>query len=164
MIERTVENGLDLMLRERRGDWRNAALEAEARAWARLLAPLALAMPGIAPPAELWGRIGRAVDQADSDLSETIEERLEDGAWREIAPKIEVKQLWDDKTFLVRCAPGGVYPGTPDLSFEHCLIIQGDLLVGEQTYRAGDYHGVPPETAQGAFSSRAGLLMLVRYQ
>jgi len=164
VIEHKVKDGLDLVLREERGDWRNSALEAEAGAWARLLAPLALAMPGIAPPADLWGRIDRAVDQADADLPQTVEERLEDGAWREIAPKIEVKQLWDDKTFLVRCAPGGVYPGTPHLLFEHCLIIQGDMLVGEQTYQVGDYHGVPAHTAHGAFSSRTGLLMLVRYQ
>ena len=164
MIERKLNNGLDLMLHERRGDWRDRALEGEAGAWARLLAPLALAMPGMAPPAGLWGRIERAVDQVDSDLAETVEERLEDGAWREIAPKIEVKPLWDDKTFLVRCAPGGVHPGTPDLLFDHCLIIQGDMQVGAQTYQAGDYHGVPPEAAQGAFSSRTGLLMLVRYQ
>ena len=164
MIERKGMDGLDLVLRGQRGDWRNSALEAEAGAWAQMLAPLALAMPGIAPPNALWGRIGSAVDQADADLPQTVEERLEDGAWREIAPKIEVKQLWDDKTFLVRCAPGGIYPGTPHLLFEHCVIIQGDMLVGEQTYQVGDYHGVPAETAHGAFSSRTGLLMLVRYQ
>jgi ChrR-like protein with cupin domain len=164
MAELKVKNGLELALHGQRGDWRDSRLEAEADSWSRLLAPLAMAIPGIAPPVTLWARIGRAVDQAEADLPQTVEERLEEGGWREIAPKIEVKQLWDDKTFLVRCGPGGVYPGTPHRLFEHCLIIQGDMLVGGQTYQVGDYHGVPAETAHGAFSSRTGLLMLVRYQ
>ena len=43
MAERQVKDGLDLALRGRREDWRNAALETEAGAWARLLAPLARA-------------------------------------------------------------------------------------------------------------------------
>jgi hypothetical protein len=164
MAEHKLMDGLDLALRDRRGDWRNSTLEAEAEGWARLLAPLAMAMPEIAPPDGLLARIEGAIGQAEADLPQTVEERLEDGKWREIAPKIEVKQLWDDKTFLVRCAPGGIYPGTPHLLFEHCLIIQGDMLVGEQTYQVGDYHGVPAHTAHGAFTSRTGLLMLVRYQ
>jgi hypothetical protein len=164
MAELKVMDGLELALRGQRGDWRNSAIEAEAEEWTRLLAPLAMAMPPAAPPDGLFARIDRGVDQAEADLPQTVEERLEDGQWREIAPRIEVKQLWDDKTFLVRCAPGGVYPGTPHLLFEHCLIIQGDMLVGEQTYQVGDYHGVPAHTLHGAFTSRTGLLMLVRYQ
>jgi hypothetical protein len=164
MTELYPKDGLELALNERRADWRDSALEAEAGMWSRLLAPLAMAVPGIAPPAALWTKIGGAVDQAEADLPQTVEERLEEGGWREIAPRIEVKPLWDDKTFLVRCGAGGVYPGTPHRLFEHCLIIQGDMLVGGQTYQMGDYHGVPAETVHGAFSSRTGLLMLVRYQ
>ena len=164
MTELAPKDGLELALRGGPSAWRNRRAEAEAEQWARLLAPLAMASPGIGPPDTLWTRIGRAVDRAEADLPQTVEERLEGGSWREIAPKIEIKQLWDDKTFLVRCGPGGVYPGTPHRLFEHCLIIQGDMLVGEQTYQVGDYHGVPAETAHGAFSSRTGLLMLVRYQ
>jgi hypothetical protein len=164
MTERYRKDALELALREQRDDWRDAGIEAEADSWGRLFAPLAMAMPAIDPPDALWARISLAVDRAEADLSQTVEERLEEGDWREIAPKVEVKQLWDDKTFLVRCGPGGVYPGAPHLPFEHILIIQGDMRVGEQSYRAGDYHGVPAETAHDGFTSRAGLLMLVRYQ
>ena len=164
MAELKPKDGLDLALREQRSDFRTSKAAAEAEQWARLLAPIAMAMPEAEPPADLWANIDRAIDQAEADLPQTVEERLEEGEWREIAPKIEVKPLWDDKTFLVRCAPGGVYPGTPHRLFEHCVIIQGDMLVGEQTYQAGDYHGVPAGTPHGAFSSRTGLLMLVRYQ
>ena len=164
MRERFDKDGLELALNDRRAEWRDSRGEAEAEPWRRLLAPLAMAMPSVALPGTLWTRIESAVDQADADLPQTVEERLEDGEWREIAPRIEIKRLWDDKTFLVRCGPGGVFPGTPHRRFEHCVIIQGDMLVGGQTYQAGDYHGVPPETAHGAFSSRTGLLMLVRYQ
>ena len=164
MAELKPKDGLELALSEQRSDFRDSKAAAEAEQWARLLAPIAMAMPAPDPARGLWTRIESAIDQAEADLPQTVEERLEEGEWREVAPKIEIKRLWDDKTFLVRCAPGGTYPGTPHRQFEHCLIIQGDMLVGEQTYQAGDYHGVPPETPHGAFSSRTGLLMLVRYQ
>src|SRR5687767_1638400 len=105
MTERIARDGLELALRAQRSDWRDSKLEAQAESWAGLLAPLALAMPAIAPPPTLGARIARAVDQAEADLSQTFEQRLEEGSWREVGPGIEVKQLWDDKTFLIRCEP-----------------------------------------------------------
>ena len=48
--------------------------------------------------------------------------------------------------------------------FEHCVILEGDMIVSGETYRSGDYHGVPPEVAHKEITSRTGLLMLVRYQ
>jgi ChrR Cupin-like domain len=164
MTELAPKDGLELALRGGRSGWRDRRAKAEAEQWARLLAPLAMAMPGVAPPAALAGKIDTAVDRAQSDLSQTIEERLEDGRWREIAPKVAVKPLWDERTFLVRCGPGGVWPAMPDRRFEHIVILQGDLMVGEQSYGPGDYYSLPAGTAQGVFSSRAGLMMLVRYR
>lgn len=164
MAERAPGDGLELALRGQRSGWRNARVAAEAEQWARLLAPLALAMPGVAPPLGLGTRIGLAVDQAESDLGQTVEERLEEGCWREIASGVEIKPLWDDKTFLIRCGPGGIYPGTLPRRVEHCVILQGDMLAGGESYEAGDYQRLSPDRAQGAFTSRTGLLMLIRYR
>ena len=132
------------------------------RRWERRWAPSKAG--SAAPPTALAGRIDTAIDRAQSDLSQTFEERLEDGSWREIAPKVEVKPLWDERTFLVRCGPGGVIPATPDRRFEHIVILQGDLLVDERSYGPGDYYSLPGGTAQSVFSSRGGLMMLVRYR
>ena len=164
MAERVPGNGLELALRAQRSDWRDSKLAAQAESWAGLLAPLALAMPAIAPPPRLGDRIARAVDQAEADLSQTFEERLEEGSWREIGPGIEVKPLWDDKTFLIRCAPGAVYPGTPDRLFEHCVILHGDMRVDDEILEAGDYRRTDGETTRGAFTSRTGLLLLARFR
>ncbi len=154
--------GLELALHGRRSDWRGAKAQAEAERWGGLLAPLALAMPAIAPPAGLDARIGGAVDRAGTDLDETVEERLEEGSWREIAPGVEVKPLWDDRTFLVRCGPGGVFVETRPI--EDIVILHGEIAAGGEGLEAGDYRRTPAGSAEGAITSRTGVLMLVRYR
>ena len=164
MTERMARDGLELALRAQRSDWRDSKLAAQAESWAGLLAPLALAMPAIVPPATLETKIARAIDQAANDLSRTVEERLEEGGWQEVGPQVEIKPLWDDKTFLIRCGPGAVYPGMPGRRFEHGVVLQGDMTVGDQVLEAGDYFRGTAETAAAAFRSRTGLLLLVRFQ
>jgi anti-sigma factor ChrR (cupin superfamily) len=128
------------------------------------LAPVALAMPGRAPPAALWERIEAAVEaEADAALPGIVDLRREDG-WRQYTRDVQIKRLWDANTFLLRCAPGGVLPAHKHPRFEHCIVIEGDMIVGGETYRSGDYHGVPAHIAHSEITSRTGLLMLVRYQ
>ena len=160
MREAQAGAGLELALGGRRSGWRGAKAQAEAERWEHLLAPLAFAMPAMAPPAGLDARIGGAVERADADLVETVEERLEEGSWRETAPGVEVKPLWDARTFLVRCAPGGVFAATRPI--EDIVILQGDIAAGREGLKAGDYLQARAGTAGGAVTSRGGVLMLVR--
>jgi mannose-6-phosphate isomerase-like protein (cupin superfamily) len=127
------------------------------------LAPVAMAFPQ--PPArpELWQRIEAAVDAAQSSGPPAIVVRREEG-WRQYTRDVQIKRLWDANTYLLRCAPGGVLPAHKHPRFEHCVILEGDMIVSGETYRSGDYHGVPPHVAHQEISSRTGLLMLVRYQ
>ena len=126
-----------------------------------MLAPLALAFPERQLPADLWGRIEAAVDAAER--SAFVNLRREDG-WRRYSRDVQIKRLWDENTFLLRCAPGGVLPAHKHPHFEHCVVIEGDMIVDGETYLAGDYHGVPAHIAHNEITSRTGLLMLVRYQ
>ena len=125
------------------------------------LAPLAMAFPERRPSQDLWQRIEAAVD-ADTP-SAVVNLRRDDG-WRQYTRDVQIKRLWDDNTFLLRCAPGGVLPAHKHPRFEHCVIIEGDMIVDGETYRSGDYHGVPAHIAHNEITSRTGLLMLVRYQ
>ena len=125
------------------------------------LAPVALAMPGRRPPARLWRRIEAAIDSEGP--AEIVNVRREEG-WRQLTRDVQIKRLWDDSTFLLRCAPGGVLRAHKHPRFEHSVIIEGDMIVDGETYRSGDYHGVPAHIGHSDITSRTGLLMLVRYQ
>ena len=128
-----------------------------------LLAPVALALPEAAPGEALWQRIEAAIESEHRPSSGRKVIRREQG-WRQYSPDVQIKRLWDRNTFLLRCDPGGVLPPHEHRSFEHCIVIEGDMIVGGETYRAGDYHGIPANVAHGEIRSRTGLLMLVRYQ
>jgi anti-sigma factor ChrR (cupin superfamily) len=130
------------------------------------LAPVALAFPERRPGPDLWRRIEAAIDSAEPAPSAEAAIRVvrrEDG-WRRYTRDVQIKKLWDDNTFLLRCAPGGILPAHEHKAFEHCVVLEGDMIVAGETYSAGDYHGVPAHVAHQDISSRTGLLMLVRYQ
>lgn len=131
-----------------------------AREFEEALAPFDLALPGREPSPDLWQRIEAAVDLADAGVTDI---RREEG-WRQYTRDVQIKRLWDANTFLLRCAPGGVLPAHKHPRFEHCIVLEGDMVVGGKTYRSGDYHGVPAHVAHSEITSRTGLLMLVRYQ
>jgi anti-sigma factor ChrR (cupin superfamily) len=126
------------------------------------LAPIALAFPQAAAPPGLWRRIEAAID-ADAASSPAKVIRREEG-WRRYTRDVQIKRLWDENTFLLRCAAGGVLPAHDHPRFEHCIILEGDMIVGGETYRSGDYHGMPAHVAHSEITTRTGLLMLVRYQ
>ncbi len=125
------------------------------------LASIAVAFPEGQPPANLWRRIEAAIDA--HSVGEIVNIRREDG-WRQYTRDVQIKRLWDDNTFLLRCAPGGVLPGHKHPRFEHCVVIEGDMVVDGETYLSGDYQGVPAHITHNDITSRTGLLMLVRYQ
>ena len=126
-----------------------------------VLAPIALAFPERRPSPDLWRRIEAAIDA--TERSAFVNLRREDG-WRRYSRDVQIKRLWDENTFLLRCAPGGVLPAHKHPRFEHCVVIEGDMIVDGETYLAGDYHGVPAHISHNEITSRTGLLMLVRYQ
>lgn len=127
------------------------------------LAPVAIAFPQRPAGPDLWRRIEAAVDAVQSCGPPAIVVRREEG-WRQYTRDVQIKKLWDDHTYLLRCAPGGVLPAHKHPRFEHCVILEGDMIVSGETYRSGDYHGVPAHVAHKEISSRTGLLMLVRYE
>ena len=138
--------------------------ELEAEGLEEMLAPLALALPEAGPRPDMWKRIEAAVDAADTVPVQQAEVVRREEGWRQYTRDVQIKPLWDENTFLLRCAPGGVLPPHEHPRFEHCVVLEGDMIVGGETYRSGDYHGVPAHIAHQEIRSKTGLLMLVRYQ
>ena len=141
---------------------RASASGSELAALEEMLAPLALALPTPAGPTGLWRRIEAAIDAAETGKPGKVLRR--DEGWRQYTRDVQIKRLWDDRTFLLRCAPGGVLPPHKHPAFEHCIVLEGDMMVSGEIYRSGDYHGVPAHVGHKQITSRTGLLMLVRYE
>lgn len=124
------------------------------------LAPLSLAAGEIKPPKGMWKRIITAIDHEAAALDGRIMVALSDGDWQPVAPGIDSKPMWNDRTVLLRCAPGAILPDHVHEDEEHLLVLSGDLVIGGRTFRAGDYIGSPRGVDRFAHSTRSGCLIL----
>jgi len=122
----------------------------------QVLADLDLTLPAGDPPARLWTRIARDLEGVDGP-------RLEDGPWREFAPGVDYKRLWDRNTILMRCKPGAWVPEHEHRTYEHTLVVSGDLTIADQTYGPGDYLGTPAGGTHPRWTTKAGCVVLVQY-
>lgn len=115
-------------------------------------------------------RLMQRIDEEKSfDNDGYITIRPDDGAWSEITPKIEKKILHIDpqsntESFLLRIQPGAEYPSHIHLRDEHCLMLEGEIEIGniEGSLKAGDYHFAPRGSRHGTVTSVAGALLLIQ--
>ncbi|MGZ5986946.1 MAG: cupin domain-containing protein [Caulobacteraceae bacterium] len=130
----------------------------------RAMASLDMAVPAVTPPASLWARIEARLAAAETiGVPAVAMERLEEGRWRRLAPGVRMKKLWGERTLLIECEPGAVVPAHRHRSFEHSLILSGDVTSDEGDYSAGDYQGMPAGSQHGAWSTRTGCRVLIQY-
>ncbi len=140
----------------------DAWIEPTSEEWA--MASLDVAMPPVTPPASLWARIEQRLAAAELiSVAGLALERFEEGRWRKLAPGVRMKKLWGERTLLIECEPGAVVPAHRHRTFEHSLILSGDVTSDEGDYSAGDYHGMPAGSQHGAWSTRTGCRVLIQY-
>ncbi len=134
----------------------------------------ALLMPHLTPSAadgigekrlhaRIWQRIEHAL-QAERSVFVTV--RKEDGEWISLFPMVEIKSLCTAGTgasFLLRLQPGACLPSHVHQAAEECLMLEGDLDLGNGVVlRAGDYHMAPDGLAHGVALSRTGAVIFLR--
>jgi anti-sigma factor ChrR (cupin superfamily) len=123
-----------------------------------------MAAPAVTPPADLWARIERRLAAAElATVATPAVERVEEGRWRDLAPGVRIKPLWGGRTVLIACEPGAVVPAHRHRTFEHSLILSGDVTGDDGEYSAGDYQAMPAGSRHGAWSTRTGCRVLVQY-
>jgi len=89
------------------------------------------------------------------------------GEWRSVGlPGIEVKRLAADPerrtaTMLVRMAPGSKYPAHRHGGVEECLVLSGDLVVGDRPMRAGDYQLAEKGSVHPVQTTRGGCMLYI---
>lgn len=92
--------------------------------------------------------------------------RAEEGVWEPFAPLIERKALYADgrgQAFMLRMQPGASLPAHPHEVDEECLVLQGQVSIGDIELSDGDYHLAPAGLLHGTLTTRTGALMFVRY-
>jgi anti-sigma factor ChrR (cupin superfamily) len=67
----------------------------------------------------------------------------------------------DRMTCLVRMAAGTAYPRHIHAGPEECLVLEGELRVGDEMLRAGDYQRAAPGSHHPVQSTDRGCLLLI---
>lgn len=93
--------------------------------------------------------------------------RADEGVWTPLLPGIQVKMLREDagaRSYLLRMAAGARLPGHGHLQEEECMVLEGDIWLGETHARAGDYHLARVGVPHGELRSEGGCLLYLRGQ
>ena len=110
----------------------------------------------------------RIMSQIDPPLPEgLITYRAQEMRWRPAFPGVDIKILRRDiennnQTALWRLAPGAVIPGHPHNIEEECLVLDGEIAIGEHIAKQGDMHIAKPGFVHPDLVSEHGALLLVR--
>jgi anti-sigma factor ChrR (cupin superfamily) len=100
-------------------------------------------------------------------LLDTVTIRENEGEWVAVKSKITVKPLSLDRvagtrSFLMRLQAGAQWPAHEHSVDEECLVLQGNITIGDLTISEGDYHLAPKGVAHGEFISEKGALLFLR--
>ena len=117
----------------------------------------------LAPPAGLRAKVLERIRQPEPDF---LTLRVDTG-WESVAPALEIKLLTYDtrsgtKSFLVRAQAGACMPAHHHHGYEECLVLEGEITLGDMVLRAGDFHGAQSHTQHPSICSDRGALVYVR--
>jgi anti-sigma factor ChrR (cupin superfamily) len=90
-----------------------------------------------------------------------------EGEWREVLPGMFEKVLYVDldtgtRSYLLRGGPGSRVPSHVHSGAEECLVIEGDVRIGEMSLKPGDYHVAPRGTTHPVLWSESGFVVFLR--
>lgn len=147
---------------------RDAGLRQRVEAWERRLAPaiLAAAQPA-EPPQDLFARIEAAIDARQEINFGGVTVRAGEGEWIPLARGSEVKILLVDtvrkeRSFLLRIHPGGHVPAHDHPTTEECMVLSGDMVIGETIFYPGDFHAAIAGVSHPPLTSRNGGVVFIR--
>ncbi len=141
------------------------ALRAKIKLWQENFVALDLAAGLQAPPAGLFDVIVAAIDAGEAALSGTVTRRAGTGVWTEMGPGVSFTVLFEDpvarrRSILVRALPGSNYASHfHDEGHEECLVLEGDLIMGDLKLLPGDYHIAAKGSTHPAATTMSGCLL-----
>lgn len=93
--------------------------------------------------------------------------RRGEGQWEDTGVQgVRIRRLFVDRernqfTAIVEMAPGSAYPRHIHDTAEECLVLEGDLRVGDDHLFAGDYQRAPAGSKHGIQSTDNGCKLLI---
>ena len=101
-------------------------------------------------------------------VERTTTVRAGEGGWRPFLPLIDVKVLHRDverdrQTALYRMQPGSAFPPHAHADDEECLVLEGEVSVGDLCLHAGDFHCARRGSQHPRLESRPGALLLISH-
>ena len=93
----------------------------------------------------------------------TIEKEL--GNWIDVTPLAQIKMLIENgnaSSFLVRLQAGAEFPAHQHAADEECVMMEGELWIGDFHLKAGDYHFAPKGQPHGHVHTDTGALLFIR--
>jgi len=139
-------------------------LQAKAELWQSQFAALDLAAPPEAPPAGLLARILDEMGTDQPELAGTVTRRAGSGVWIEMAPGVTYTVLFDDpvtkrRSMLIRALPGATFESHAHTQgHEECIVLEGDLFIGDLRLGPGDYHVAVAGTSHPRIKTVSGCL------
>ncbi|MCB1714137.1 MAG: cupin domain-containing protein [Candidatus Competibacteraceae bacterium] len=93
--------------------------------------------------------------------------RSEQLTWHPVSERIEIKILHRDparneQTALLRCQAGAVLSSHSHTKQEECLVLEGEIRIGQHIIRQGDLHIAEPGCQHPELVSEQGALLLLR--
>ena len=135
----------------------------------RVLQHLLLAGAPVAPAPDVAAAMKRRVldavrrESAFTDSYVTV--RSDAGTWMNLLPHVQVKVLHTDgrwNSILLRMAPASSLPAHFHEDNEECVVMEGEVYIGEMRVKAGDYHLAPSGSRHGELRSDTGALLFLR--
>jgi anti-sigma factor ChrR (cupin superfamily) len=91
--------------------------------------------------------------------------RAGEGEWEIFVPGVQIKVLQrqgETQSYLLKFEPGAVVPGHRHPQTEECVVLAGELRLGNIVATAGTYHRAPAALVHDAISSPTGALIYLR--
>lgn len=108
----------------------------------------------------------RILARAGADADRSIRTvRADEGEWKVLLPRVKIKVLRDGpdaQSYLLRLEPGAVLPPHHHPADEECVVLEGEVRLGEVVARAGDYHLAPRGRTHDPIVSETGALLFLR--
>ena len=142
------------------------ALQSKVKLWQENFAALDCAATPEPPPEGIFDKIMAEIDAGALDIGPgTVTRRVGSGVWSEMAPGVTYTVLFEDpaakrRSMLVRALPGAIYElHVHDAGHEECLILEGDLIMGDLKLLPGDFHLAAKGSAHPSATTVSGCLL-----
>ncbi|MBK7357363.1 cupin domain-containing protein [Propionivibrio sp.] len=127
--------------------------------------------PGLPPPERMRALRQRVLDSVVAeqrvDTAGHLTIRGVEGIWIPLLPGISMKLLREDastRSYLLRMAPGSSLPAHNHIDEEECMVLEGEVRLGDVHAQAGDYHLARSGLPHGSVSTLSGCLLFLRGQ